>query len=389
MKRLFALCMVTFFSHVVYGGEFLKQFVKPEAQKFFVGVIEEKQKLLDELKKEQADNVVSDKALLEKLSRQIEEVKTLLANIDSELKNNPEDESLLKQQSLLKESEQVLKDTRRSLDDCTSLLNELITQLTTFLEDPIFEGFKKKHKLQDRLYYSFEDLQLLHENILDYEHRLVQMSDQEKSIRVEKESKKRSLAVMQEEHEKRQQEVQMLLELPKEEGSSIDTAREKEIIRLNEQLYKYKKQLEELNLRAITYNAQLLEFQLFINKSFLELFKKQLRVIKSAIHVSEADVLLAEEDLAKEQRNYFAQKDIVRQQLEKIVKNQKMKEKELNDVSKQLNIAIGSDIDEWSKRPKQTADSYVALVQIGTLNTELHVLMREKDVLENSWRRRG
>ena len=60
----------------------------------------------------------------------------------------------------------------------------------------------------------------------------------------------------------------------------------------------------------------------------------------------------------------------------------KLHDKELNNVSKQLNIALGSDIDEWIKKPKQTADSYVALVQVGTLNTEMHVLMREKDVLD-------
>jgi len=35
----------------MYGGDFLKQFVKPESgQKFFVGVIEEKQKQLEEFK---------------------------------------------------------------------------------------------------------------------------------------------------------------------------------------------------------------------------------------------------------------------------------------------------------------------------------------------------
>src|SRR5438309_6763369 len=107
------------------------------------------------------------------------------------------------------------------------------------------------------------------------------------------------------------------MEMPKEETVfGVDINREKDIVRLNDQLYKYKKQLEELNLRAINYKFQLVEFQLFINKSNLELFKKQLRVIKSAIHVSEADVLLAEEDLSKEQRVYFTHKDSFRQQIE-------------------------------------------------------------------------
>ncbi len=366
-----------------YSGEFLKQFVKPETQKFFVGVIEEKQKLLDELKKEADEYAISDAALSEKISRHITESQTLLVTIEDELITNPDDDFLLKKQSLLKESEQLLKDTRRLLDDSISLRNELITQLTTFLEDTSFEGFKKKYKLQDRLYYSFEDLQMLHENILDYEHRLHQLTDQEKSIRAEKESRKRSLVSLQEDYEKRSQEMQLLTEHTKEEDIfGSDTMQEKDIIRLVEQLYKYKRQLEELNVKVITYKGRLVEFQIFLNKSHLELFKKQLRAIKSAIQVSEADVVLAEEDLAKEQHGYFAHKDALRLQLEKIVKNQKAQEMELNRVSKQLNISLGSDIDEWIKKPKQTADSYVSLVHVGALNSEVHVLMREKDVLD-------
>lgn len=385
MKKVFILLAV-FLQGAVFGGEFLKQFVKPEVgQKFFVGVSvrEEKQKLLDELKKEQEEHVSSDKAFLEKLSRQIEEVKTLLTTVESDLFKMPDDETLLKKQSLLKESEQVLKDSRQALDDSISLLSELIMQLSGYLEDPSFEGFKKKYKLVDRLYYSFEDLQSLHENILDYEHRIAQLTDQEKGIRVEKESKRRSLGALQEDYEKRQQEMQIFAELSKEDNSfGAELFKEKEIIRLTDQLFKYKKQHEELNLRAMNYKAQLLDFQLFINKSHLELFKKQLRVIKSAIHVSEADVLLAEEDLAKEQRSYFSHKDTLRQQLEEVIKPQKIQETELIALGKQLNITLGSDIDEWIKKPKQTADSYLGLVQVGALSTEIQVLTREKDILD-------
>src|SRR5579872_6148163 len=86
----------------LHGGDFLKQFVKPGTeQSFFVGVIEEKQKLLNELKKERAELDVSYKVLLEKVLRQIDEVKTLLASVESKLQKKPDDELLIKQQSLL------------------------------------------------------------------------------------------------------------------------------------------------------------------------------------------------------------------------------------------------------------------------------------------------
>jgi small-conductance mechanosensitive channel len=368
----------------LYCGDFLKQFVKPEAQqKFFIGVIEEKQKLLEDLQKEQTEIVVLDKTLSEKLLRQIAEVKTALATVEVGIRKTPDNEVLVKQQSLLKESEQILKDTQRKQEDRTSQLTELVTQLSSFLEDPEFEGFKKKHKLQERVHYSFEDLQSLDEHILDYERRVAQLVEQEKNIRAERDSRRRSLALMQEENEKKHHDLQLMTELSKEDSVlTADSVREKEIFKFEEQLYKYKKQLEELKLKEIHYKTSLIEFQLFIAKANLELFKKQLRMIRSSIHVNEADVLMAEEDLAKEQRTYFTQKDHLRQQHDKIIRMQKAKEKELNDLSRILNISLGSDINEWSKKPKQTADSYVALAQVGALNTEIQLLLIEKDALD-------
>ena len=130
---------------ISHSGDFLKQFVKTDAnQKFFVGVIEEKQKLLDEFEKEQIERIDANKTFVEKISRQIDEVKTLLTNAENGLQSNPDDDFLTKQQLLLKESEQILKDTQRTHEDNNSLLTELITLLRSFVEDPQFENFKKK-----------------------------------------------------------------------------------------------------------------------------------------------------------------------------------------------------------------------------------------------------
>jgi small-conductance mechanosensitive channel len=373
-----------FISLNVHGGDFLKQLVKPDTnQKLFVGVVEEKQKLVEDLKKEQSELVFSDKIFLEKINQQIDETKTLSSAIDSELKKNPDDEFLIKQQSLLRESEQILKDTQRAQEDAALFLKELIDQLMQFLADTEFEVFKKKNKLQERLYYSFENLQELHDHIIDYERRITQLNDQEKSTRVEKDGRKRSLAIMQEEYEKRQQDLQSFIEMAGAESPfGTDIERDKELFKLEDRIYKYKKQLAEVRLREIGYKVLLVEFQHFIAKAHLDLFKKQLRIIKSAIHVSEADVALAEEDLAKEQKAYFTQKDLLRQQRENVVSQQKIKEKELQVLSKHYNISLGADIDEWSKKPRQTVDSYMSIVRIGALNADLLLLGKEKDLLD-------
>ena len=367
-----------------YGGDFLKQFVKPDTtQKFFVGAIEEKQKILEETKKEQTELTTFTTTLNEKILRQMSKVKTVLINTENELQKNPDDDFFIKQQLILKEAEQTLKDTQRTLEDNNSLVAEFITQLESFIEDPQFESFKKKNKLNERLYYSFDDLQSLHDHILDYEQRVTQLTDQDKSLRAEKESRKRAIATLQEEYDRRQQDIKLYTEaIAASSTFGADYEREKEIINLENNLYKYKKQLTDIRFKEINYQTKLLEFQLFITKAHLDLFKKQLRIVKSAIHVSEADITLAEEELAKEQKIYFSHKDTLRQDREKIILLQKNQEKELNELSKKLSIPLGSEIDEWSKKPKQTSDSYVGMVQIGALNAEILLYTKEKDLID-------
>ena len=378
-----AALFICFFTHI-NGGDFLKQFVKPEqGQKFFVGVVEEKEKLLEELTKDRAELAVSDKAFLEKVSQQIAETKTLLDAVEDELKKNFDNDLLLKEQSLLKESEQILKDTQRSQEDAVAINQELIVQLTQFLDDPEMEGFKKKYKLQERIYYSFEDLQALHEHILDYERRVAQLIDQEKGLNVEKDGRKRNEAILQEEYEKRQQSMQMITEaIAAEPTFAVDIERDKDLFKLEDRVYKYKIQLNKIKLREIRYKILSIEFQLFLTKGQLDVFKKHLRIIKSAIHVSEADIALAEEDLTKEQKAYFSSKESFQQQRENVIRQQKIKEKDLLALSKVHNIPLGTDIDEWSKKPKQTIDSYMSLIVIGALNSELILLGKEKDLLD-------
>ena len=91
-----SLILLLFIHASSYGGDFLKQFVKTDtSQKFFVGVDEEKQKALEEAKKEQADLTGLTIILSEKILRQMDEVKTLLVNVESELQKNPDDDFLI------------------------------------------------------------------------------------------------------------------------------------------------------------------------------------------------------------------------------------------------------------------------------------------------------
>jgi small-conductance mechanosensitive channel len=378
------LILLFFLINNAYCGDFLKQFVKADVNhKFFVGVVEEKQKIVHELTQEQKELTANYKPFLENNSQHIAEVITLLTNVETQLLKHPDDDFFIKQQLILKQSEQTLQDAQRTYDDTNSLINELITHIQSFIDDPLFESFKKKNKLNERLYYSFDDLQSLHDHLLDYEQRVIQLTEQEKSLRAEKDSRKRLITTLQEEYDKRQQDIKLFTEaVALNNALGENSEQEKEIMHLEDHLYTYKKQLADIRLKEITIQMKSMEFQLFMAKSYLDLFKKQLRTIKSAIHVSEADITLAEEDLAKEQKAYFSHKDSLRHDREKIIHFQKAKEKELASLSKQLSIPLGTEIDEWTKKPRQTSDSYVGLVTVGALNSEVTLYTKEKELLD-------
>ena len=82
-----SLALILFVVTPTIHGDFLKHLVKTtdSKQKFFVGLIEDKQKLLKELTKEQAELANINQTVTEKTTRNIEITKTLLANVEREL----------------------------------------------------------------------------------------------------------------------------------------------------------------------------------------------------------------------------------------------------------------------------------------------------------------
>lgn len=366
----------------VNAGAFLKQIIQPSSQqKIFVSILEEKEQLLTELIKKREIHSEAEQSFEQTINKNIEKIKTELKQTEKILKNNPDDEFLTKKQTLLKEAEAVLKNRQRTREDITSLLDTLISQLQDFIADTEFEIFKKKYRLQERLYNSFEDLLLLHDLILDQERLVTQLADQEKTNLAEKESRKRTAAVSQEECEKRKKDIQV--ELTMDDSYFINNSeQEKKTLELEMKTCKYKKNLDALKLEEIGYRINLSELKLFIAKTQLDLFKKQLQTIRPSLHVSEADVTIAEDELTKEQYAYFARKDTLNQQRDKIALTQKTKEKELTTLSKEHNIMLGQDVDEWSITPKQSAYTYVTLTTVGALNDEVLALSKEKNLLD-------
>jgi len=386
MKKYLIIVLLSSTWITLYGGGLIERLADSKlinSSKFFVDVQAEKEKQLKNLQNELDELTKSEKVVFEEINRDVEETKNLIISVEHELTKNPDDDFFNKKLAILKEIYQILKETERAREDLISFINNFIEELKKFLDDPDFSKFKKEYKLQERLYYSFEDLQKLHETILDQEGLVVQFIDREKNVRAEHESRKHSIAANGQGYEKQKQKLREISTIPAEGfGFGMDIQQEAGLLELEEQVYKFKKILNELQLKEVTYKISFVELQLFIAKAQIDMLKDHLRTIKPSIRVSEADVAFAKDELIKEQQEYFSRKEVIRQEREKSSEKKKIKEKELTLLAKRLNIELGREINEWSKEPQQTIPSYLSLGQVGVLNSYLSVLDKEIELLD-------
>ena len=353
------------------------QQVLPKADKYW-------QKQLDEVD-EQKKLLLKEKKELDPSSKNFsEELKNIRERIQVDLKNNPESEYLKKKLAIFNETYQLTSDVQRSRDELIDLLDEYAKLLQSYLFDPNFSTFKKNRRLyEDRLYYSFEDLQKLHDAVLDQEKRVTQFTEQEKTARADLENRTRRLTETREAYKEKKKE---LLSVSKPEQEIVDEQeikahQIKDLLILEERVFSYRIRDEEMREREADYKTRFIALNLSMAESHRDILKNYLNYIKPSVRVSQPDIVDAQERLAKEKQKYYASQENLRGEIEKVAEQQKEKTEALNQASKQYAVPLGRDLDLWSKEPQETADSYVALCEVGAVNTQALLLDRQLELL--------
>jgi small-conductance mechanosensitive channel len=323
----------------------------------------------DQIKEQHRQEVASIHTLLETLKSEMDHIK-------EQQYKRPEDDTLSQTSTILNETYQVVNDIQRIREKIVTLLGDFIKSLSAFIEDKDFSTFKKE-KLQDFLIYSFEDLQKLHEMILDQEKRVTQFAEQENNSKVELDNLKRSIAATKEAYKKRQED-----RADKVNNTAPTDERAITLINAEDRLYKQKQRRDEIQLRFVTQQVAYLGFQHFIAKAQLDILKEHKNKIKGSIKVTESSVIQAQEDFKIKQRDYFNSKEQFRHEIDQLTLDQKKIEQEAQELSKHYDIALGPDIDDWSYAPKKTASSYVGLCYVGFANTELNTVKQKQELAE-------
>jgi small-conductance mechanosensitive channel len=357
------------------------------SEKLFVDIVQEKKNQLEKLMTERAAYMEVAKEKRRKIDEALEEVNNQIESLEKiiNLTRGERNEFLNKKLVLKKELSQTFKDLQRTQEDYLSLQETFIAELTQFVNDPQFENFKKERHIEERMYYSFEDLQTFHDMIILQERLAAQLAEQEKNAQVEQESRKRMAKTAEDDHIKRVESLQNFAEqvsTTSQESTLSLEQQEKELLALEEPLFKYKKELYELRMQESKTILDLIQLRLFYEKAHLDLVRQHVRAVKSAIRVTEPDVSAAKEQLTEQKKAYFIRKQQYQNERDRIATELKMKERYRDLYSKEHNIPLGRDIDEWSREPKQTVPSYLDIAILGSLNAEVQWLLKQRDLLD-------
>lgn len=382
MKKLAILCSITLLPLTTLGAESFMKLVSSKLGRPDEVVelgVKERQEKLDALSKEKAQIEAAKENFLAESQSKISEIEKRLATIKDNLKLEPDNDYLIQSQSILNDWYQVIKDQQKTEDELLARMNERITQLSDYLKDPNFEAFKRELKVSGLTGHSFEYLQSLNQKIIDLKKNLEFLAEQEKNAAVEVENRKRILAAVREVHKKKLEEVSGIHgNESSSEPFGLSVRQKSDLLVLEEKLYKDKGFLEELRLKEIEQKRALISSNSFLVKAKLDILKDVLAKEKSSIRVTELDLAYAKDDLAKRKQQSFAAIDAFQKEIDLY----DTKEAAVAQASQQYTVAVGADLDNWTRALTKNCEHYLSVLEVGLINDQSLQAKREKDLLE-------
>lgn len=375
-NKLLLLSLLISTSHL-FGAALVEEASKkllPGEKKFFTTIVEERQDRLIAQKKARTQMQAEDKEFNARIANEVDELKNQIPSYEQILKVNPENEYIKQRLEVALERFQLLNDTKASRLQQISHMEELKKLDEEYVKDPDSKAYAQTLLGKDKSSYSFdEDLLPLHEKILEREKDIVALTEQEVNAATELENRKRTAQATVESIVTKKDKSSML---------GLSLKQRTELDALHEQALIDRKAYDAMRVNEAEYKYTLIKAKLFAAKQQLEVLKAVVRTIKPLTRVNEADVALALDELDKKKQQAFSVKEAYRQEIDHLNTEQREKNRELETLSKRYNIALGADLDEWGKDPKKTPNGYVALAQVGTLNDEVLLIKRKRELLE-------
>lgn len=385
MYALIYTALLTIITYPVIQAGALPDFLKKPIQgdqQLFIDIREQKTEQLQKLQLESVKFEEESSASILKINNEISSLNNSLTNVEILIKNNLEDPFLSNIVSILRELILTLNETIQLRETIKTTTRDIIVYLKQYLDDPQYVDFKKQHDLAERLIYSFSDLMRFYNGIAIQEHLVAQLVEQEKSVKAERDSRKQAVQSIIDEHTHMKQSLEELLislSANQSTGQSalLDKKRFEEATRYMEQLFFAKKELESLRSFEVQRKLLLVQTKLFVERSRFDHLKKLLPIVKNGIKITEIDIAYEKEMLAQEKVSYLAAKEQLQAERNRLALDQKNIETSLLLLSKERDIPLGKDLDEWTREPLQTPQGYVSWAEVGALSMKNLLLKRE------------
>jgi small-conductance mechanosensitive channel len=333
------------------------------------------QEQLEALKNDIEKNEAKQSGLLDSIKQDINKTKSdLAAAVDNEFYS----QRLVH----LNDRYQVLKDYRQARERLVVTYQELIQLLTEYVQDPEFDRYKQE-LAPDRIAFSFEDLRQIKEKI-DAKKVLIDLLIQnELTTQSEIKGREQAAAALVHRYIEKKEEQE---KTEKNEIDSFDLSvqQKRELTNLEFALLGSKKELDDLQLQILHVRTKLLRAKIEQERQQLRVLQEIfVRIRQSSIRISDADVAFARDELEKKRQKLNAEKiDMYEPKKEEIKKQIAADRQELLLLSKQYNVPVTDDFNEWIIPPKQTVDGLKGFLLVAKANEQMLVDKLRLDELD-------
>lgn len=380
LKKLLITTLLVSLSTFLNASELIDSVGKkiPETRVIFKTLVEEKKDQLNDLAKEAGALKKEKDAALKSIVLDIKENDAKRRVVDQELSKDPEDDFLVKQSSLLTEIHDVLHDLVRMWEGLSKKIIDRMALLDKYLKDPDFKNYAKELKISAGPYF-FEDLEDVHQKLINQQKFVDQIKKRKESIVKEQKTLQQLMDKATQEYKDRVSKQEEFNKTPTDAGSikvpfGLNVQQRALLIKLESMLYKLRKDLVELQLKEKRYEAGLVDDELFLESRQLEVLQDIHRAIKTSLIVTQEQIDSALQDLEKKKHTFSALKTKYNEEIVTLRKLRENDAAQLTTLSVRYGIALGNELNTWSLEPKKTVDSYKGLCEVGALNTSVQLL---------------
>lgn len=301
-------------SNVIFCADLVESTKKkiPETKPIFKSFIEDKEEQLTQLKKDKETLEAEKEGVFKSIKIELEEIKNKRADVEKSLAQEQDDEFLTKTLSLLTTTHDVLNDIQRIWEGLTKKTSDHILILEKYLKDPEFKEYRKDLKIAAGPYF-FEDLETIHQKITSEQQFIEQLKKRKESATKEQKNLQAMAEKLADEYKERKGKIDEFGKTPIESQAitmplGMNVKQWAELLNIEANLFKLKKDLNDLQLREKKSEIAAVEAELFLETAHLEILQDAQRKIKSAITVTHEQLDAANRDLEKKKQLFSSLK---------------------------------------------------------------------------------